>query len=326
MHKPFLTVHDEERGLISPLGCWSGVYFSEEIKYALTLGYTFEYIEAMEFDKVKPFVEFIPYIYKKRLESKTNPGLNLIYKLLMNSLYGRFGMKYENKSSVIGPEKLIHQAFLTKSNVTYRKINNMYLISYVNKAADVDILNALLEMKKINITKYNSLLNKKDFGRKNTPQIAASITAYARIHMHKLFMKAEGEIFYTDTDSIHTSCTYPPEYVSSTELGKLKLENIASEAIYLSPKMYFQKLLDGSHIYKAKGLTKQNIDAHQYEVLYKSPSFVSEFVHNFMRDFNTFSVHKKIVSFTHTGDFLKRQKVFNTDGQWIATEPLKINK
>jgi hypothetical protein len=40
-------------------------------------------------------------MYQKRVNSQ-NPTQNLIYKLLMNSLYGRFGIKKEyNKTKII---------------------------------------------------------------------------------------------------------------------------------------------------------------------------------------------------------------------------------
>jgi hypothetical protein len=46
----------------------------------------------------------------------------------------------------------------------------------------------------------------------------------------------------------------PPEFISNTKLGKLKLENELIEAIFLAPKVYYLETDEGKIIYKVKGL------------------------------------------------------------------------
>lgn len=65
------------------------------------------------------------------------------------------------------------------------------------------------------------------------------------------------KLIYTDTDSIYTNLNpeqmntlSDSEFISSTGLGKLKLETVSSRAIFLAPKIYFLKTIDGEEISK----------------------------------------------------------------------------
>ncbi|NP_064103.1 orf135 (mitochondrion) [Beta vulgaris subsp. vulgaris] len=54
-------------------------------------------------------------------------------------------------------------------------------------------------------------------------QLSTAITACARIHMYKYISR--DDCYYTDTDSIVLSNPLPEDDVSSSELGKFKLED-----------------------------------------------------------------------------------------------------
>jgi DNA polymerase elongation subunit (family B) len=84
--------------------------------------------------------------------------------------------------------------------------------------------------------------------------IAAAITAYARIHMSQFKNNPNFNLYYSDTDSIYIDRPLPPEFISNTKLGKLKLENVLNDAIFLAPKVYYLETEDGKTIYKVKGL------------------------------------------------------------------------
>jgi len=47
------------------------------------------------------------------------------------------------------------------------------------------------------------------------------------------------DICYFDTDSIHTTKKLPEFLIDNNELGKMKLENIFSNAYWLGAKIYF---------------------------------------------------------------------------------------
>jgi hypothetical protein len=64
----------------------------------------------------------------------------------------------------------------------------------------------------------------------------------------------EINLYYTDTDSIYIDNPLPDHLVDSKTLGKMKLEYILTDAIFLAPKMYYLKTEDNKVIYKVKGL------------------------------------------------------------------------
>ena len=68
--------------------------FSEEINNAIKFGYKFKILRGYLFDKEYIFTEYINDLYKIKQAHNKNEPKYLISKLLMNSLYGRFGMDY----------------------------------------------------------------------------------------------------------------------------------------------------------------------------------------------------------------------------------------
>lgn len=90
LNHPILQLHYNLR-TVSPLGSWSGWYFSEELKNSLNFGYNFKIIKGYLFEKDYIFDGYVDELYNLRITyPKTNP-LNYSAKLLLNSLYGRFG-------------------------------------------------------------------------------------------------------------------------------------------------------------------------------------------------------------------------------------------
>ena len=84
--------------------------------------------------------------------------------------------------------------------------------------------------------------------------IASAITAYARIHMSQFKNNPNFNLYYSDTDSIYIDKRLSENMISNTILGKMKLEHIINNAIFLAPKVYYLETEDGKVIYKAKGL------------------------------------------------------------------------
>ncbi|GJY79435.1 DNA polymerase-like protein [Tanacetum coccineum] len=105
--KPFLPYHSKTGTLIFPTGEFIGVYYSEELKYAVGLGYKVVPISGYLFErKESPFKDFVSSLFSSRLEARKegNDALSYVYKILMNSLYGRFGI---NPKSTITENKFI---------------------------------------------------------------------------------------------------------------------------------------------------------------------------------------------------------------------------
>jgi hypothetical protein len=77
---------------IFPTGNWEGMYFSEELYNARKYGYKFEVLWGYTFEKGFVFKEYVEDLYNLRLNYPKTDPMNLIANLLLNSLYGRFGM------------------------------------------------------------------------------------------------------------------------------------------------------------------------------------------------------------------------------------------
>ena len=62
-------------------------------------------------------------------------------------------------------------------------------------------------------------------------------------------------LYYTDTDSAYTDSDIDPSLIDDKMLGKLKLEHVCKDAIFLTPKVYCLLTEEGNFILKVKGLS-----------------------------------------------------------------------
>nr|WUR10578.1 DNA polymerase [Elmerina hispida] len=228
---------------ISPLGKWNYTYFSEEISNAVSEknGYKVDIISGYLFNKFDIFSEFIDELYKIKEAHDKNDPWYAIAKLLMNSLYGRFGMdpNFENHSFI---EDLDLDKFLNKFDVLDIKSldNNILLISYIDKE---DIEKSLFSDQTFS-----------GFKSKNVSiSIASAITAYARIFMSKFKNDPNIKIYYTDTDSLYIDKPLEEKFIGK-KLGQFKLEHVFNKFVALAPKVYGGITEDGLEITKVKGL------------------------------------------------------------------------
>ena len=97
---------------IFPTGIFTGVYFSEELKAVLPLGYKINKIlSAREFSKADLFTSYVHDMYQVKMNSK---GVERwISKLLLNSLYGLFGRKQNLLETVTIPKSELRLFLIT---------------------------------------------------------------------------------------------------------------------------------------------------------------------------------------------------------------------
>lgn len=87
LNNPILQIRYNNR-TVSPLGTWTGWYFSEELFNAQKYGYQFEILEGYLLEKEYIFKDYVSVLHQiKQSSDKTSP-MYLIAKLLLNSLYG----------------------------------------------------------------------------------------------------------------------------------------------------------------------------------------------------------------------------------------------
>ena len=238
---------DNRLTTVAGLGTWTGWIFSGEMDNAIKFGYTFEILKGYQFKKGYIFKDYINKMYDLRLQYPKGEAMNLNAKLLMNSLYGKFGMKSDTtKIEIISIKDL--NKYLDKFNTNIADI--IYLEDHV-----VVIINTN-EFIPTSDTPYNDLdsIHKMD----TNVAIASAISAYARIHMSQFKNNPNFKLYYSDTDSAVTDKPLP-DYMVGPALGQMKLEHVITKAVFLAPKVYALISDQGEQIIKAKGLTRDVI-------------------------------------------------------------------
>lgn len=191
---------------VFPVGTFDGHWSSVELEYAKSLGVKIleVYKGYTMFNGGSIFKDYIDTLYDMRLESiaKKDGVGNIICKLLMNSLYGRFGL------------------FKEKEEIAFEKFEEgeRFHSEIQTKNGPVRLIS---KDKKLN-TSYSNV------------GIASWVTSLARVLMHKYYIKHESNLYYTDTDSIFIL----DNIESSSELGKLKEEYRRDWGCFLLPKTY----------------------------------------------------------------------------------------
>lgn len=166
---PFLIKNNGK--LQSMWGDVTGVFTFSEIRYMLELGIKIKYCDwIIQFKRRENFfTDFVDYLYKYKSKDKTG-----VYKLVMNSLYGKFGQKHKYDTGF----KVIEEGGVYNIEECY-ELNGV-------------IYDYLPEDKEI-----------KEYHRKAYPLIASYVTAGARIYLYQEMLKVGlDKIIYCDTDSL----------------------------------------------------------------------------------------------------------------------------
>lgn len=230
MKYPYLPLRKDK--LLFPTGTFRGVYTHFELEKAIELGYKIikvhrQYIYKKSF---YPFRAFIMDLYSKRLKyKKENNPIELLYKLVMNSSYGKFAQKKSQDIKFIDLNEFSEDEkfnFATKKEVMKVYLNDE------GKGFELD-----------DVECESSFV---------IPIFSIYVTAYARDKIYQYVKNYDA--LYMDTDSIVTSKPIP----ESLELGYMKLEYDILEGILVKPKMYIYKTKDSKgnikDVIKLKGV------------------------------------------------------------------------
>ena len=192
-------------GLAYPNGKFTGVWAFPEIRRFIELGgkvkkvyWTFSTRKKAR----KVFTRFVRRYYGLR-KRETNEARKMFYKILLNSLYGKFGFKGE-----VQKLKRLFIGEFTHSKLFFARDGEIY--GYDTRDIKTPYQNAC---------------------------IAAYITSEARCNQHKFMMLRPDDLLYTDTDSFMMKTRLPDKYIGKN-IGELKLENIHQGADFILPKVY----------------------------------------------------------------------------------------
>lgn len=159
-------------------------------------------------------------------------------------------------------------------------------------------------------------------------QLAAAITASARIYMYPYISR--DDCYYTDTDSVALGSSLPEDLISSTVLGKFKLEDRIVKGYFLAPKAYCYTAIEGKNVLKYKGPAKNLILPEWFEKQYADPSRTEQVTveANFRIDWHTLHIFKKktLKTLYKLGikEGSKRVPVYKGD-TWVDTDPHDVN-
>jgi len=195
---------------IFPVGRFRTVLTTPEIKYALDNGHIQEVNCLILYHQAAIFKSYVERFYKLRCKLKAagNKEYEQICKLLLNSLYGKFGQRIQvwEKIGVCPHER--DRCELVVDNSGGKSTMIRYLLGEI-----------------FELTGYEESFN-------SFPAISAHVTAYGRLYLYELMKQAgAGNFYYCDTDSLIVDglgLYNLRNKVNPTALGLLKIEQKVS--------------------------------------------------------------------------------------------------
>jgi len=210
-----------DKKIIFPIGRFETFMTTPEIIKALDDGIIESFLEVSFYEKVNIFESYVNFFFNKKQEAKQNNDIEkqMLYKLFLNSLYGKFGQKgggwsicSETDREGSGYERVYFDDI--EQEGSFKWFNNI-------------MFKLLPETES-----YNSFC-----------AIAAHVTAYARLYLYDIIVKAGFKnVLYTDTDSIFVNEVGYNNIINMIDkykLGYLSLEMMSENGITLyAPKDY----------------------------------------------------------------------------------------
>ena len=222
---------------IFPTGNFITYLNTPEIKYALEHNHIKNIRQIAVYLARDIFSSYVDYFYSKREECKRNKD-NLratLYKLLLNSLYGKFGQTVR----IIELDKIIDDCKFEIEEVYDDYGNKQYDFIYFG--------NSVFKKTKTKNPSHWSFL-----------AIASHVTAYARILLWQYIKKAGyHNCYYCDTDSVFVNRKGYENLKSDIDdykLGKLSIEKTADNIVIYGLKDY----VFGNDV-KLKGIKKNAV-------------------------------------------------------------------
>ena len=206
--------------LIFPVGQFKATLAEPELRYALEHDHVKKIGRWAIYERENLFKEFVDYFYKVRQEYQKvgNDAFSFMAKILMNSLYGKFGQAgriWVETDEYIWTEEQegVHQIDAETPSIRLRT----------------------------RLGRTQMLLTESE-SHNSSPVIAAEITSHARLLLWNLIEQAGREnVVYVDTDSLvvtEAGRNALSNRLNATVLGALKLEGESTYSAFWAPKDY----------------------------------------------------------------------------------------
>jgi hypothetical protein len=224
--EPFLGMRLNDR-LTFPIGTVRRTITSPEIEYILAnpeVGEIRHINSMVSYHQENIFKNYVDYFYSYR-KSCTNKAEEEMVKVLLNSLYGKFGQRNSSDTKMI-TDSVVKTMYLDMMKVSRTHV----ILSGINE-----------RYVRLGDEVYHITGGDMEPAKDSMPIIASAVTSYARILLYDLMRKAGREnVYYCDTDSLFlnpTGAENLKDLISPTELGKLKIEKFGTVEIR-GPKDY----------------------------------------------------------------------------------------
>lgn len=216
--------------LFFPVGSWTGWFIDVDFELLIREGGKVNKIyESYEFDTFTDMADYSMTIYDKRKNSKTKFEKTL-YKYLLNCLYGKMAERPEKKRLWINPSTEILRGLKPENMISAQ-------------AGGIFLEDVKLPLEHVHVP------------------VSVRITAYSRRLLYDFMTDAYNGCYYCDTDGFATD----DEFLTSSELGGLKLEKKIIHGEFYAPKVYSLTIegKDGQEetIVHAKGFSLGKDDA-----------------------------------------------------------------
>ena len=208
------------RKLIFPVGEFQTFLSTPEIQMIQDHGEILSVDEVSVYEGSYIFKKFVNFFYTERMKAQKagDETLSTLLKLIMNSLYGKFGQK-GGGWEVLGETDKPGAGF---ESIYDTEANKWYNIKYINGVSFQETEQ---------VEGYNSF-----------PAISAHVTSYARRLIYEYASKAGWpNCFYTDTDSLFVNdqgLKNLDSELSADKLGKIKQEKELTSLVIHGPKDY----------------------------------------------------------------------------------------
>jgi hypothetical protein len=219
LHAVLKEVDHSKRLLFPYFEKWTTLrLYSEEIRLGMKTKmyeYDFANCEGIAFEKAPLLKPFFEECFKKKQQANDSPALRMIWKLIANSGYGFWGLKWMNRESTL-----------------LEKTNDCTASQYLGDGK-------LINRCEWPNSEYTTLTVEKDLEMTDfNVAIASAITSSARMKLWNSIIDIEDkgyEVYYCDTDSIISNCNindhpdllakYRPDGTGDN-LGDLKSEGL----------------------------------------------------------------------------------------------------
>jgi len=210
----------KQKRTIFPVGTSSITLTTPELQYALAQGHIKHVETLITYEQAPIFKTFVDRFYELRMDFKSAqvPMFEHFTKILMNSLYGKFGQKAENWIKIGDCKDEPDRVEDLIDVVTSRRRRLRYLLGEV-----------------FEMTGHEE-------SRHSFPAISSHVTAHGRLYLWDLMKQAgEGNYYYCDTDSLFVNqqgLDNLDSLLDETRLGALKIENTTPNIIIYGLKDY----------------------------------------------------------------------------------------